>query len=159
MYTSHQIINPCILVVWDLMCLQEAILIYFADNDECMDGTDLCAANATCINTDGGYNCSCDVGYEGDGFNCTSKIVTWTYGVSTYPSMIHHAVYSLSPDIDECQIVPSLCHSDADCTDSDGSYECTCREGYSGNGTLCTGNIVLPLSDILIHLFVCFTCT
>ena len=44
-----------------------------------------------------------------------------------------------SPDIDECKIVPSVCHSDADCTDSDGSYECTCKEGYSGNERLCTG--------------------
>ena len=45
------------------------------DNDECIDGTHVCAANATCINTDGGYNCSCDSGYEGNGFNCTSKFV------------------------------------------------------------------------------------
>ena len=53
-------------------------------------------------------------------------------------------VFSLyNPDIDECQSVPSVCHSDADCTDIDGSYECTCRIGYSGNGTLCTGNIFM----------------
>ena len=42
------------------------------DDDECMDGTHVCAANATCINTDGGYNCSCDSGYDGDGFECSS---------------------------------------------------------------------------------------
>ena len=45
----------------------------FTDNDECSDGTHTCSANATCDNTDGGYNCSCDSGYEGNGFNCTSK--------------------------------------------------------------------------------------
>ena len=44
-----------------------------ADNDECADGTDVCSANATCYNTDGGYNCSCNSGYEGDGVNCSSK--------------------------------------------------------------------------------------
>ena len=46
------------------------------------------------------------------------------------------------PDINECEAVPSVCHSDAVCTDSDGSYECTCKEGYSGNGINCTGNII-----------------
>ena len=45
----------------------------FTDNDECMDGTHLCATNATCVNTDGGYNCTCDSGYDGDGFECSSE--------------------------------------------------------------------------------------
>ena len=61
---------------------------------------------------------------------------------SAFSTIIYHSLHILSPDIDECQIVPSVCHSDADCTDSDGSYECTCREGYTGNETHCTGNIV-----------------
>ena len=52
--------------------------------------------------------------------------------------LIMHSAYS-PLDINECDIVPSVCHNDADCTDSDGSYECTCREGYSGNGTICEG--------------------
>ena len=48
------------------------------DIDECSAGTDMCASNATCTNTEGGYNCSCDSGYHGDGFTCNSKYVTYT---------------------------------------------------------------------------------
>ena len=32
-----------------------------------------CDENGNCTNTDGSYNCSCNHGYEGDGFNCTGK--------------------------------------------------------------------------------------
>ena len=32
-----------------------------------------------------------------------------------------------------------MCHDDAYCMDTDGSYECMCNEGYSGNGTYCIG--------------------
>ena len=48
------------------------------DIDECSAGTDMCASNATCTNTEGGYNCSCDTGYYGDGFTCNGKYVTYT---------------------------------------------------------------------------------
>ena len=34
-----------------------------------------------------------------------------------------------------------MCHSDAHCMDTDGSYECMCKEGYSGNGTSCVGKL------------------
>ena len=47
--------------------------IAFIDIDECEEGLHMCASNATCTNTEGGYNCSCDTGYHGDGFNCNSK--------------------------------------------------------------------------------------
>ena len=30
-----------------------------------------CHVHAFCTNTIGGYNCTCNEGYEGDGFNCT----------------------------------------------------------------------------------------
>ena len=43
------------------------------DIDECSAGTDMCATNATCANTEGDYFCSCDTGYHGNGFTCNSK--------------------------------------------------------------------------------------
>ena len=34
-----------------------------------------CDPNATCVNNIGSYDCMCDPGYTGDGFNCTSRIL------------------------------------------------------------------------------------
>ena len=49
--------------------------MYNADIDECLSCDDNCSDNANCTNTDGGYNCSCHIGYTGDGFNCTSILM------------------------------------------------------------------------------------
>ena len=43
------------------------------DVDECSTGTDNCAAEATCTDTDGSYTCTCNTGYAGDGTDCLSK--------------------------------------------------------------------------------------
>ena len=44
-------------------------------------------------------------------------------------------------DVDECVEDTNDCHADADCTDTIGSYLCTCSPGYSGDGVdNCTGN-------------------
>ena len=41
-------------------------------------------------------------------------------------------------DIDECSSNP--CHTNAICTDTNGSYTCTCNAGDTGNGFICTSN-------------------
>ena len=43
-------------------------------------------------------------------------------------------------DIDEC-VDASLnnCDTDATCTNAEGSYQCVCNDGYSGDGTVCQG--------------------
>ncbi|XP_078619231.1 uncharacterized protein LOC144886470 [Branchiostoma floridae x Branchiostoma japonicum] len=32
------------------------------------------------------------------------------------------------------------CHEDASCTDTDGSFTCTCNDGFTGNGLYCERN-------------------
>ena len=45
-----------------------------ADIDECeLFGP--CDANATCVDTSGSFVCTCDGGFTGDGFTCSSKLV------------------------------------------------------------------------------------
>ena len=45
----------------------------------------------------------------------------------------------LCVDINECEDLTALCDSNAECTNTQGSYECTCGDGYSGDGLSCSG--------------------
>uniref|UniRef100_A0A915B249 Nidogen-1 n=1 Tax=Parascaris univalens TaxID=6257 RepID=A0A915B249_PARUN len=40
------------------------------DLDECQRGDHTCGQNAVCTNTDGGFDCKCRSGYQGDGHRC-----------------------------------------------------------------------------------------
>ena len=42
-------------------------------------------------------------------------------------------------DIDECSTENHRCHGQAYCTDTIGSFICTCNEGFTGNGEECAG--------------------
>ncbi len=42
-------------------------------------------------------------------------------------------------DINECFIGNHICDENADCANIPGGYNCTCRTGYTGNGTTCEG--------------------
>ena len=43
-------------------------------------------------------------------------------------------------DIDEC--ISNTCDSNAKCIDTINSYTCECKEGFTGDGTSCTGNLM-----------------
>ena len=47
-----------------------------------------------------------------------------------------NTVYVELLDIDECLDNP--CHRNANCTDSQGSFDCHCYDGFSGDGFICT---------------------
>ena len=60
-------------------------------------------------------------------------------------TLIHHKVMDFIPiDIDECSESSSNCTSDSTCVNTQGSYDCICPEGYSGDGRQdgsgCRGN-------------------
>ena len=44
-------------------------------------------------------------------------------------------------DIDECAKNGSPCDENADCFNNDGSFSCVCKNGFTGNGTVCLGKI------------------
>ena len=47
-------------------------------------------------------------------------------------------------DLDECKDKTHQCDVNANCTNIPGSYNCTCRPGYQGNGSICNGIINYP---------------
>lgn len=42
-------------------------------------------------------------------------------------------------DVDECELGTDLCNGNAFCTNNIGLYECSCMEGYKGDGFDCRG--------------------
>lgn len=48
-------------------------------------------------------------------------------------------IYFVVLDIDECTKGTHSCHVNAVCINIQGSYNCTCKDGYSGDGRNCTG--------------------
>ena len=47
--------------------------------------------------------------------------------------------FPLFSEIDECFSGTHSCDANAECTNTVGSYNCTCRPGYYGNGSSCEG--------------------
>ena len=110
-------------------------IYYFIDVDECADAT-TCDSNATCTNTPGSFTCTCNQGYTGNGTTCEGMINIILVCVSS------HGI--LNVDIDECgKGDGNDCSSDATCTNTPGGYNCTCLHGYTGDGTTCTGKVLL----------------
>ena len=55
------------------------------------------------------------------------------------------AFFPLLLDINECTTSVHNCDVNAFCSNSEGSYNCTCSPGYTGNGTSCTGIYIICL--------------
>jgi hypothetical protein len=49
-----------------------------------------------------------------------------------------HLVFKHS-DIDECATDTDNCDANAFCTNTNGSFTCTCNAGYTGSGVQCQG--------------------
>ena len=45
----------------------------------------------------------------------------------------------LFADINECTQGQATCSKVADCVNSPGSYSCSCKKGFSGDGYTCVG--------------------
>ena len=100
--------------------LMITLLVHATDIDECVEGTHQCAQN--CHNNIGSYTCSCRDGYRlnVDERACDGKPYI------LYLSLI--SKYLVSPDINECAEATDGCGQI--CTNTVGSYHCSCTIGY-----------------------------
>ena len=62
-------------------------------------------------------------------------------------------VLSIRPDIDECAMETDMCDMNANCTNTDGSYDCTCDNGYSGDGLTCSECLIVKKMLSMNDLF------
>ena len=53
--------------------------------------------------------------------------------------------------MDECKFNISDCDVNANCTNTYGSYKCTCKLGYIDDGRSCLGNFEDDLIDISVY--------
>ena len=80
-------------------------------------------------------------------------MVFWRYTFfylcqTTFKELNSDKIHFVVLDIDECTKGTDSCDVNAVCTNTRGSYNCTCEDGFSGDGINCTGinkNINLSL--------------
>ena len=48
-------------------------------------------------------------------------------------------LFNMISDINECNAGTHNCSSNAFCNNTKGSYNCSCKPGYTGDGWTCTG--------------------
>lgn len=111
------------------------------DIDECK--TTPCKNNGTCLNFDGGFNCTCPLQWSGP--DC-AKAVDFCEGepcnnstciplATTFSCLCNKGWTGTFCDenIDECLHNP--CKNNATCIDTAGSYVCECPDGFLGKFT------------------------
>ncbi|KAL2088083.1 hypothetical protein ACEWY4_016911 [Coilia grayii] len=126
----------------------------------------VCHTHAVCTHTGPNqHRCECAAGYAGDGRvcmpidPCQSQLAGCsphsTYCVYDGPGKSHCECLSGYEKLNDvsCRIIdkckPDSCDKNADCSMSDPStVQCTCREGYVGNGKVCYGNILDRLKEL-----------
>ncbi|XP_013397931.1 fibulin-1-like, partial [Lingula anatina] len=102
-----------------------------AEIDECAAVSSGCAHR--CSNTFGGFQCSCNAGYtlDDNGKTCNGNCAN----IVLHRLLKEHAVKAVCKEIGECQ--QSMCSHF--CTNTNGSFTCTCQAGYllNADGVTC----------------------
>ena len=121
-------------------------LLCTADIDEC-EGTALCPANSTCVNTFGSFDCVCDDGFVQNESVCIGKNNHYLPFLKQNDTTVclHLSTTTSNADVDECRF-NETCPEHSTCMNSIGSFTCTCNDGYKRMGNVCIGK---PKSALL----------
>ena len=111
------------------------------DFDECSRAwtNDCASVGATCENLDGSYECSCNEGFRGDGFQ---------EELSPFRQILNWNEFLLI----SCKKCNNICAKTRECSenghckkadnktmdDFDHLYSCVCNQGYQGDGYTCS---------------------
>uniref|UniRef100_A0A3P8UCE2 Stabilin 2 n=1 Tax=Amphiprion percula TaxID=161767 RepID=A0A3P8UCE2_AMPPE len=126
----------------------------------------VCHVQATCVHTGPNqHQCTCNQGYSGDGRVCMAVDPCQTNQAGC-DARSARCVYN-GPGKSHCECLPGFdllsngscvlkesckpdsCHKNANCsTVEPGRVQCTCLQGYLGNGKVCYGNIMQRLIDL-----------
>eukprot|EP00667_Euglena_gracilis_P000032 EG_transcript_32 len=113
---------------------------------QCFLHHQLCQANAACVDTATDFVCTCSLPYVGSGDVCgdpcanSSLCQRQRHQVCVNVNATGHRcdcttgfvdVSGSCQDVDECQ-QPDACAAHAVCANNEGSYNCTCQDGYYG---------------------------
>jgi len=60
-------------------------------------------------------------------------------------------------DVDECAVNNGGCSPNAFCTNTPGSFNCTCIGGYFGDGINCSGNVISTKQNLHFYFLQTFT--
>ncbi|XP_072019675.1 uncharacterized protein [Amphiura filiformis] len=109
-------------VVGQGIFLRAGGLHIFQDLDECSSNP--CKNSGRCTDMVTGHACDCvSTGWQGE---------------------------TCDEDIDECQQLPLICDTNAECINTAGSYMCQCKDGFSGDGISCA-----DINECLQSPFMC----
>ena len=51
--------------------------------------------------------------------------------------------FHCNADVDECEVDSNNCHEKSQCTNTEGSFACSCYPGYTGDGVACTSKLIM----------------
>ena len=123
------------------------------DIDECSNGSHDCDVNANCTNTNGSHSCTCKEGYTGKGESCQGKIRLYfkkkqnncssqiiallsnKLAEEFFLYSVTHCESIVFTDVNECN--DDVCDANANCTNTNGSQNCICKEGNIRGGQSC----------------------
>ncbi|XP_044851172.1 adhesion G protein-coupled receptor E2-like [Mauremys mutica] len=124
------------------MATMKQLISYVLDADECTQDSTLCGPNASCKNTVGSFACKCLNGYNSPSGASEQRGITHLNCTGSHYCTCNTSFASSSGeqsftdpaaqcnDIDECSWDPSPCGPSSICTNTRGSYTCTCPPGY-----------------------------